>query len=276
MERKRKWIRLPSPALIVAMIALFVALTQTGLASRAVRATVGNPCNCAGSGDIVNNSLVSADIKNGSLLKKDFKKGQIPAGARGARGPAGPAGPAGPGGPGGPGGPPGPPGAPNPNADTLNGFAANSLVRVARASSANDALVGPTGAAPILQFNFTTPTAGLLVISASSDVFGFDSSGSCRIEVAGTDVAASFVTWQLGPSGGGNNEENCSTNAVVPRPAGTHLVKFEGDVFGTSGRYDEAELWALFVPFDAAGNQPTTFPINIADAAAASATNGNQ
>ena len=116
MERKRKWVRLPSPALIVAMIALFVALTQTGLASRAVRATVGNPCNCAGSGDIVNNSLVSADIKNGSLLKKDFKKGQIPAGPRGPRGLAGangaqgPAGPAGPGGPGGPGGPPGPAG----------------------------------------------------------------------------------------------------------------------------------------------------------------------
>jgi hypothetical protein len=125
--KKRKWLRLPSPALIVAMIALFVALTQTGLASRAVQAVQAG-CNCANSSDIINNSLVSADIKNGSLLKKDFKKGQIPAGARGARGPAGPAGPAGPGGPagpagpggpGGPGGPPGPQGPAGPLLDTL-------------------------------------------------------------------------------------------------------------------------------------------------------------
>jgi hypothetical protein len=121
--KNRKWFRAPSPALIVAMVALFVALTQTGLASRALDATVRDPCNCAGSGDIVNNSLTSADVKNGSLLKKDFKKGQIPAGPRGARGPAGangangaqgPQGPAGPAGATGPGGPAGPTGAAGP------------------------------------------------------------------------------------------------------------------------------------------------------------------
>ena len=55
------------------MIALFVALTQTGLASRTV-ALVQAGCNCANSSDIVNNSLTSVDIKNGSLLKKDFKR----------------------------------------------------------------------------------------------------------------------------------------------------------------------------------------------------------
>jgi hypothetical protein len=118
MERKRKWMRLPSPALIVAMVALFVAFTQTGLAARTVD-LVQAGCNCANSSDIVNNSLTSADIKNGSLLKKDFKKGQIPSGPRGARGPAGangapgPQGPAGPGGPGGPGGAQGPRGPSN-------------------------------------------------------------------------------------------------------------------------------------------------------------------
>ena len=83
MEKKSNWRRLPSPALIVAMVALFVAFTQTGLAARTVD-LVQAGCNCANSSDIVNNSLTSVDIKNGSLLKKDFKKGQIPA-VRGAR-----------------------------------------------------------------------------------------------------------------------------------------------------------------------------------------------
>ena len=127
MERKRKWFRLPSPALVVAMAALFVALTQTGLASRALQAA---GCNCATSGDVVNNSLTGADIKNRSLGKGEFKKGTLLRGARGARGPAGangapgPQGPGGPQGPAGPQGLTGPAGAPNPNAvnsDRLDG-----------------------------------------------------------------------------------------------------------------------------------------------------------
>ena len=117
MQAKRKWLRMPSPALIVAMVALFIALTQTGLAGRALRAA-DPPCNCAGSGDIINNSLTSVDIKNGSLLRKDFKKGQISAGARGPRGLTGAAGANGaPGaqGPQGPKGDAGPQGAPGPS-----------------------------------------------------------------------------------------------------------------------------------------------------------------
>jgi Collagen triple helix repeat (20 copies) len=108
---KSKWFRVPSPALIVAMVALFVALTQTGLASRAVQAVQAG-CNCANSSDIVNNSLTSVDIKNGSLLKKDFKKGQIRAGPRGPRGPAGANGANGAPGPQGPKGDRGDPGTP--------------------------------------------------------------------------------------------------------------------------------------------------------------------
>jgi Collagen triple helix repeat (20 copies) len=77
MEGKRKWLprRAPSPALVVAMVALFAALTQTGLASQALQAA---GCNCGNSSDIVNNSLTGADIKDGSLTKKEFKKGAIP------------------------------------------------------------------------------------------------------------------------------------------------------------------------------------------------------
>jgi hypothetical protein len=73
--------------LIVAMIALFAALTQTGLASQALSA-VG--CDCATSKDIVDGSLTGIDIKNKSLTPKDFKGSVVgPGGPKGDTGAAG-------------------------------------------------------------------------------------------------------------------------------------------------------------------------------------------
>src|SRR6188472_3644904 len=82
----------PSPALVVACIALLVALTGTGVA--AVSQVV--PRNSVGTAQLKPNAVVSAKVKNGSLLRADFKAGQIPAGPAGPAGPTGPAGPAGP------------------------------------------------------------------------------------------------------------------------------------------------------------------------------------
>jgi len=73
----------PSPALALAMIALFVALSGTGYA--AVK--------------IARNSITSIHVKDRSLLAKDFRAGQLRRGAVGPVGPAGPTGPAGPAGP---------------------------------------------------------------------------------------------------------------------------------------------------------------------------------
>lgn len=82
--------KLPTPALVLAMIALFVALSGTGYA--------------AAQHVIKRNSITSIHVKDRSLLAKDFKSGQIPRGAVGPAGPAGAAGPAGPAGPTGPAG----------------------------------------------------------------------------------------------------------------------------------------------------------------------------
>ena len=76
----------PSPALAVAMIALFVGLTSTGYA------TVQQ---------LRRNSITTIHVKDRSLLARDFRAGQIPRGPQGPPGPAGPQGPAGPAGPGG-------------------------------------------------------------------------------------------------------------------------------------------------------------------------------
>ena len=81
--------RRPSPALVVAMIALAVALGGTGYAA------VSLPTNSVGPRQIQSNAVTSPKVRNGSLLKVDFKKGQLPAGPRGPAGSPGPPGPKG-------------------------------------------------------------------------------------------------------------------------------------------------------------------------------------
>jgi hypothetical protein len=67
----------PSPAIVVACLALAVGLAGTGYAvTRLPR-----------------NSVTTVQVKDFSLLARDFKKGQLPAGKQGPQGPQGPAGP---------------------------------------------------------------------------------------------------------------------------------------------------------------------------------------
>jgi hypothetical protein len=75
--------RRPSPALVISMVALFVAMGGTGYAALKL------PKNSVGSKQIRTGAVGSSEVKNGSLTKKDFRAGQIPAGPRGLAGPAG-------------------------------------------------------------------------------------------------------------------------------------------------------------------------------------------
>src|SRR5438067_4359041 len=67
----------PTPALVVACVALLVALAGTGYAAL----------------KLPRNSVTTVQVKDFSLLARDFKRGQLPAGKQGPAGPAGPAGP---------------------------------------------------------------------------------------------------------------------------------------------------------------------------------------
>jgi hypothetical protein len=80
--------RRPSPALIVALIALVTALSGTSYAAGLVTGKT-----------VKDGSLTGRDVRNGSLSASDFKPGALPAGATGPQGPAGPAGTTGPQGP---------------------------------------------------------------------------------------------------------------------------------------------------------------------------------
>ncbi len=76
----------PSPAMIVALIALMVAMGGTGYAATRL------PRNSVGAKQIKTNAVRAAEVKNASLRAEDFAAGQLPAGERGEQGIQGPLG----------------------------------------------------------------------------------------------------------------------------------------------------------------------------------------
>ena len=84
--------RRPSPAFVVACVALVVALSGTGYAALSV------PRNSVGTAQLRTGAVTSLKVRNHSLKRIDFKSGALLRGPRGFRGPAGPTGPAGSGG----------------------------------------------------------------------------------------------------------------------------------------------------------------------------------
>jgi hypothetical protein len=71
----------PSPAMIVSMVALFVALSGVSYAALAF--------NSVGPKQLKKNAVRSAKVKDGTLRAADFAAGQLPAGPQGAQGPPG-------------------------------------------------------------------------------------------------------------------------------------------------------------------------------------------
>lgn len=76
----------PSPALLVSVVALIVALGGTSYAA------ITLPKNSVGTTQLKSNAVTSGKVKNGTLLKTDFKAGQLPAGPAGPVGAQGPKG----------------------------------------------------------------------------------------------------------------------------------------------------------------------------------------
>lgn len=115
--------RRPSPATVLSLLALFVALGGTSYA--AITVTGKNVKNSSLTGaDVKNGSLTNADVKARSLRASAFRAGDLPRGATGPQGARGDAGPAGPGGPTGATGPAGPLVDTLPSGRTLRGYAA--------------------------------------------------------------------------------------------------------------------------------------------------------
>ena len=72
--------RLPSPAMIVACIALVVALGGVSYAAAVL------PKNSVGNAQLKKGAVTGAKVKDGSLVAADFTAGQLPAGPQGPKG----------------------------------------------------------------------------------------------------------------------------------------------------------------------------------------------
>jgi hypothetical protein len=76
-------LQMPSPALIIAVAAMFVALGSVSYAATQIKK------NSVGTKQLKKNAVRSPQVKNKSLKAVDFKPGQLPAGAKGPTGPQG-------------------------------------------------------------------------------------------------------------------------------------------------------------------------------------------
>ena len=75
-----RWIRRPSPAIVVACLSLAVSLSSAGYAATVL------PKNSVGTAQLKKNAVVSTKVKDRTLLAADFKVGQLPAGPPGPKG----------------------------------------------------------------------------------------------------------------------------------------------------------------------------------------------
>src|ERR1700730_13433655 len=91
--------RCPSPAMVVALVALFTSLAGGAYATLTLpRDVVGTPQLKNGAVTAAKlhiNAVTSLNVKAHSLLAKDFRPGQLPAGSQGPKGDTGAPGPSG-------------------------------------------------------------------------------------------------------------------------------------------------------------------------------------
>lgn len=213
--------------MIIGMLALFVALTGTAVATTSALIT---------GAQIKNNSITGADIKNKSVpankLKGNFR------GARGAAGSPGPVGPQG------PKGDTGPAGAPNPNAenaDKLDGRDSTSFLL--GSGSKNQSFVNITGCdSGVLTsyaVNVTQPSRifGQAVVSGFGNIGGSHSATATiqLLNAASTAVANS----NRASTGTPNNQTSIATGGILYSGStpyevvpGSYTLRLQGDNFG--------------------------------------------
>jgi hypothetical protein len=143
------------------------------------------------------------------------------------------------------------------NADRVDGYHANQLIRIASSSINDDAAIGADANALIRKVSIKAPARGYLFMVASSDVYGGSGYSDCWLNLDGKDLNSSERSIHL--DGGGNDEENCGTDIAWPVGKGSHVVKFRAYI--NSGlTYDESTLEVVFIPFNGSGKVPSPKP----------------
>lgn len=222
----RKLVGRPSPALLISMLALFVALGSVALAGKKDKA----PKNSVVSSSIKNGKVKTKDISNKKGVKsKDIVDGEV-TGADVDESSLGQV----------------------PSSDKLDGLDADSLIRVAGASA--NSFINGSGVDDVLTAPITAPSSGFLHLVGSAGAHNsMNSAGeSCNLRVDGDLIVAAMRVVDLEPASG-ITDAICETNAVVAVEAGAHTVEYKlSNGPNTSGQ--RGALNVLFVPFDGVGN----------------------
>jgi hypothetical protein len=225
----------------IALLALFFALGGTAFA--------------AGNALLPKNSVGTAQLKNGAVIKSKISGKTLKQlkGARGVQGVPGPAGPQ---------GPQGPAGAPNPNADTLNGYTANALGRIAMSQTLTRAsIVSSDGNKDIGAVTITVPAvAANHFVYVSGSVTANVSNASCPCNVgyeladaANTTLGAGGREFDQFPVSGGN-QRNFRSATVFSATPGTHTYYMSISTASTvAASLSNLHLIASLVPFGSSG-----------------------
>jgi hypothetical protein len=175
----------PSPAIVIACVALLLALGGASWAATAL------PRNSVGNAQLRNNAVTSGKVRNHSLLRADFKNGQIPRGARGPVGPAGATGPKGATGARGPTGPAGSAGSSN-----IRWALVKADASIVASSDSNISVTSHTGGAGVYILNFGSPIDKKLILASAGQ--------------AGNDIGGRGPV-SAGPCGGTPEGGTCGT-----------------------------------------------------------------
>jgi len=219
----------------IALLALFFALGGTAFA--------------AGNALLPKNSVGTAQLKKGAVTKQKIASKTLAQlkgnkGAQGAPGAAGPQGPQ---------GVQGPPGAPNPNADTLNGYAANQLARVARAHNSFTLTTGSV--TTISSVALTVPRSGFVVVTAATDANAGSAGCTCQLATHVSDGSAE--SWNVNTQVPTSGEVGTANTYVFPVTVSAPTVKaftLAGWRFSGTGNVNTwSDLTAIFVPFGSSG-----------------------
>ena len=143
------------------------------------------------------------------------------------------------------------------DADKLDGLDASSLIRVAGDSSED---LEDGGVFDTLSADITAPRSGFLHIVGSVDLENFSVGDTlqCELRLADSSVSGSVreidLDGDLTDDNDVNTQEVCATNAVVAVGAGVHTVDLNLIGLVATTDVDAGALNVLFVPFGDTGD----------------------
>lgn len=218
-------VRRPSPALVVAIIALVAAMAGTGWAAFKL------PRHSVGHAQLKKNAVTSSNVRDRSLLARDFRPGQLPSGGRGGTGATGPRGARGPRGRTGARGPVGP--------------------TAVTASALGDPPAGVGAFSAIATATITTTTSGRLLVNGSSPVATVTCgatacSQSYELFVDGQPIAKTTYTLSAG-AGASRTSAVAIAGIKDSVAAGAHTVELRTASAGSPSSFsaDAAQVQAL-------------------------------